>query len=62
MNRLEATWSFWGLHQRLCDGQTIYKEHEKIVKVLNDGPVGASELSQLLNYHYSLDIFKKKLL
>jgi len=29
--------------------------------VLNDVPVGASELSQLLNYHYSLDIFKKKL-
>jgi len=25
MNQLEATWSFWGLHQRLCDGQTIYR-------------------------------------
>lgn len=28
---MEATWSFWELHQRLCSGQTIDKEREKIV-------------------------------
>ena len=31
-SHLEATWRFWELHQRLCSGQTIDKEHEIIVK------------------------------
>jgi len=39
---------FLGVHQRLCNGQTIDKEHGKIVKVLNDVPVGASELVEML--------------
>ena len=30
-SHLEATWRFWELHQRLCSGQTIDKEHEIIV-------------------------------
>ena len=28
---------------------------------LNYVPLGASELAELLNYHYTLDLFKKKL-
>ena len=30
-NHMEATCSYWELHQRLCSGQTINKEHEKII-------------------------------
>ena len=28
---MEATCSYWELHQRLCSGQTIDKKHEKII-------------------------------
>ena len=30
-NHMEATCSYWELHQRLCSGQTIDKKHEKII-------------------------------
>ena len=30
-SHMEATCSYWELHQRLCSGQTIDKKHKKII-------------------------------
>jgi len=47
-------------YQRVCSGQTIKKEHEKIIKVQMMFQLAQVNWLKLLNHHYSSDIFKKK--